>query len=130
MKRIYVLIQSLVIGLAGAPLTASASNDHAAAHASHAAAKPVATVQTTSSSAAAASNNAITEGEIRKVDKDAGKITIKHAELKNLDMPPMTMPFQVKDKAMLDQVKAGDKVSFVAHKVNGRLTVVQIETKK
>jgi Cu/Ag efflux protein CusF len=67
------------------------------------------------------------DGEIRKVDRDAKKITIKHGPLANLDMPPMTMVFQVKDPAMLDQVKAGDKVKFQAEKVGGAFTVTKIE---
>lgn len=130
MKYLSLLVHSLVIGLSGTPLLASASSDHASAHASHVAAKPVITAQTTSASTdkSAAVASGMTEGEIRKVDKDAGKITIKHAELKNLDMPPMTMVFQVKDKAMLDQVKAGDKVNFIADKVNGKLTVTTLES--
>jgi len=72
----------------------------------------------------------ISEGEIRKVDPAAKKITIKHGELKNLDMPAMTMVFQVKDPAMLDKVKAGDKVKFRADKVNGAFTVIEIEAVK
>ena len=80
--------------------------------------------------AKAAVGAALTEGEIRKVDKDAGKITIKHGPLRNLDMPAMTMVFQVKDAAMLNQVKAGDKVNFVADKVNGAYTVMQLDTAK
>lgn len=71
-----------------------------------------------------------TEAEVRKVDKDAGKITLKHGEIKNLDMPPMSMVFQVKDKALLDKVKAGDKVSFTADKINGAFTVMSIEPAK
>ena len=70
------------------------------------------------------------DGEVRKVDKDAKKITIKHGPLANLDMPPMTMVFQVKDPAMLDQVKAGDKVKFQAEKVGGAFTVTKIEPAK
>ena len=66
--------------------------------------------------AAAASAADMTEGEIRKVDKDAKKLTIKHGEIKNLDMPPMTMVFQVRDGAMLDNLKAGDKIRFAAEK--------------
>ncbi|RJG27915.1 copper-binding protein, partial [Massilia cavernae] len=54
----------------------------------------------------------MTDGEIKKVDKEAGKITIRHGELKNLGMAPMTMVFRAKDPAMLGQVKAGDKVKF------------------
>jgi Cu/Ag efflux protein CusF len=69
----------------------------------------------------------VSEAEVRKVDKDAGKITLKHGEIKNLDMPPMSMVFQVRDKTLLDRVKAGDKVSFTADKVNGAYTVMSIE---
>ena len=55
---------------------------------------------------------ALSDGEVRKVDKDAKKITIKHGPIEKLEMPAMTMVFQVKDPAMLDKVKAGDKVKF------------------
>lgn len=72
----------------------------------------------------------MTEAEVRKVDKDAAKITLRHGEIKNLDMPAMTMVFQVKDKAMLDMVKAGDKVRFAADKVGGAFTITQIESAK
>lgn len=74
--------------------------------------------------------SALSDGEVRKVDKDAKKITIKHGPLANLDMPPMTMVFQVADAAMLDQVKAGDKVKFEAQKVGGAFTVTKIEPAK
>lgn len=70
----------------------------------------------------------MTEGEVRRVDKDAGKVTIKHGPPKNLDMPAMTMVFRVKDPAMLDQVKAGDKVRFVAEKAGGAFTLVQLQS--
>jgi len=73
---------------------------------------------------------ALTEGEVKKVNKDTGKLTIKHGELKNLGMPAMTMVFRVKDPAMLDQVKAGDKINFVADKVEGQFTVTQLEVQK
>lgn len=70
---------------------------------------------------------AMADGEIRKVDKDAGKLTIKHGPIASMDMPPMTMVYRVKDRAMLDQVKPGDKVRFVADKIGGAFTVMQIE---
>ena len=70
------------------------------------------------------------EGEIRKVDKDAKKITIKHGPLVNLDMPPMTMVFQVTDPALLDKVQRGDKVRFQADKVRGAYVVTRIEPAK
>jgi len=73
---------------------------------------------------------ALADGEIRKVDKDAKKLTIKHGPIQSLDMPGMTMVFQVKDPAMLDQVGAGDKVKFSAEKIGGALTVTRIETAK
>ena len=69
-------------------------------------------------------------GEIRKVDKDTKKITIKHGEIKNLDMPGMTMLFQVKDPAMLDMVKAGDKVKFKAEKAATGIVVTEIQVAK
>jgi len=72
----------------------------------------------------------MTDGEIRKVDKDAKKITIKHGPMPALDMPAMTMVFQVKDPAMLGQVKAGDKVKFEAQKLGGAFTVTRIELAK
>lgn len=67
------------------------------------------------------------DGVIRKLDKDAQKITIRHGPLKNLDMPPMTMVFRVKDAAMLDAVKRGDKVKFNAENINGAITITNIE---
>lgn len=69
----------------------------------------------------------MTDGEVRKVDKDTQKITIKHAEIKSLDMPGMTMLFRVKDPAMLDKVKAGDKVKFKAAKEGGAITLTDIQ---
>jgi Cu(I)/Ag(I) efflux system periplasmic protein CusF len=80
-----------------------------------------------SSAGTTQSTNAMSEGEVRKVDKDAKKITIKHGPLLNLDMPAMTMVFQVKDPGMLDRVKAGDKVKFEAEKIGGAFIVTKIE---
>ena len=77
--------------------------------------------------AAAAPAEALSEGEVRKVDLDAQKITIKHGPLVNLDMPAMTMVFRVTDPAMLQRVKAGDKVKFRAENPGGVLTVTKIE---
>jgi Cu(I)/Ag(I) efflux system protein CusF len=79
---------------------------------------------------AASKAGSMSSGEIVKVDKAAGKLTIKHGPLSNLNMPGMTMGFKVNNAAMLDQVKAGDKVSFVAEKVNGTLTVTTLEAAK
>jgi Cu(I)/Ag(I) efflux system protein CusF len=73
---------------------------------------------------------AMSEGVVRKVDKENGKITIRHGELKNLGMQPMTMVFRIKDVAMLEQTKAGDKINFVAENTGGQLTVTQLEIQK
>jgi Cu(I)/Ag(I) efflux system periplasmic protein CusF len=75
----------------------------------------------------AGASAAMSHGEIKKVDKEAGKITIKHGPLANLEMPAMTMVFRVKDPAMLDEVREGDKVKFVASRENGALTIIQLE---
>ena len=79
---------------------------------------------------ASATQDAMSEGEIKKVDKDAGKLTIKHGELKNLGMPGMTKMIKFKEPSMLDKVKQGDKVRFVVEKVGGALTVTSIEAVK
>lgn len=80
--------------------------------------------------AAATSEGELTDGEVRKLDLDAGKVTLKHADIKNLDMPAMTMVFAVKDKALLDKLKVGDKVRFKAVSDGGRLMLTEIEPAK
>jgi Cu/Ag efflux protein CusF len=72
----------------------------------------------------------MTDGEVKKVNKDASKITIKHGDIKNLDMPGMTMIFTVKDKSLLDKVNAGDKVKFVVANEAGKMLVTAIELAK
>jgi Cu(I)/Ag(I) efflux system protein CusF len=72
----------------------------------------------------------MTDGEIRKIDKDAGKLTIKHGEIKHMDMPGMTMVFTVKDKALLDNVKVGDKIQFMVINEDGKMVVTQIQPAK
>ena len=101
------------------PAITWASSDHAKPHAS----TPVA-VRTTGDVAS------MSDGEVRKIDKDAKKITLKHGELKNLEMPAMTMVFQVKGNALLDKVKAGDKVKFKAEKVGSGYAVTEIDVAK
>ena len=80
-----------------------------------------------SNGSATSASSDMTDGEVRKVDMDNKKITLRHGEIKNLGMPGMTMVFQVKDPAFLDKVKTGDKVRFTAEKMNGALTVTNIE---
>jgi len=68
----------------------------------------------------------LADGVVRKVDKDARKITIRHGEIRHLDMPPMTMVFQVKDPAMLEQVQPGEKVQFRVEKSGGAMVLTEI----
>jgi len=114
MKLISTLLMTLALG-ASLPLIAIAADDMS----------KTGMADMKSSGAAA-----LSEGEVKKIDKDAGKITIKHGPLANLDMPGMTMVFRVKDSAMLEQVKAGDKIRFTAEKVGGALTVTVLEAVK
>jgi Cu/Ag efflux protein CusF len=96
----------MIVVLAAAlipPALAQQSQDHAAHHAA-----------------------APADGEVRKVDKDAKKITLRHGPLASLDMPAMTMVFQVADPAMLEQVKVGDKVKFEAEKISGGYRITRI----
>jgi Cu/Ag efflux protein CusF len=82
-------------------------------------------------STAVLAQSAMTNGEVRKVDDAAGKITLHHGAAKNLGMDePMTMIYRVQDPVMLKQVKVGDKVKFQADKVNGALTITKIERAK
>jgi Cu(I)/Ag(I) efflux system protein CusF len=81
----------------------------------------------TSSASTSDASSELTQGEVRKVDKEAKKLTIKHGPLKNLDMPGMTMVFQVKDEAVLDKVQVGEKVQFLAEKIDGKFTVTKLE---
>lgn len=79
--------------------------------------------------AASAVNNLddLSDGEVKKIDKDNSKITLRHGEIKNLDMPGMTMVFAVKDKPLLDKVHPGDKVKFRAISDNGQLLVTDLQ---
>lgn len=79
---------------------------------------------------ATASKAAMSDGEVKKIDKQAGKITIKHGPLANLNMPAMTMAFKVKDAAILDTVKVGDKIRFVAEQSGKSLQVARLEAAK
>ncbi|EGL65138.1 hypothetical protein AGRO_2082 [Agrobacterium sp. ATCC 31749] len=68
-----------------------------------------------------------TNGTVKSVDEKAKKVTLIHEELKNLEMPAMTMVFQVTDQAVLQKLKVGAKVEFVAERINGKLTVTQVK---
>jgi Cu/Ag efflux protein CusF len=72
----------------------------------------------------------LADGEIRKVDRENKKITIKHGEIKHLDMPGMTMVFQIRDPALFEKLKAGDKVKFMAEKLEGAFVVTVLQPAK
>ena len=72
-------------------------------------------------------SDSMTEGEVKKVDPDNGKITLKHGDIKNLDMPGMTMVFTVRDKGQLTKLKPGDKVQFMVVQEGGKMVVTDIQ---
>ena len=111
---------ALVLSMAAAvPAWAASNAGGHGAHGDHG--KPTAPTGTM------AATGDMTDGEVRKVDMAQGKVTLKHGEIKNLDMPPMTMVFAVKDKAMLDKLKAGDKIKFKVVNDAGKFTVTEMQ---
>ncbi|HEY0847186.1 MAG TPA: copper-binding protein [Noviherbaspirillum sp.] len=116
MKKFAHIGFALTLTLSSAAVLA---NDPHAGHGSHGAAP-----------APAAKAAAMSDGEVKKIDKEAGKITIKHGPLANLNMPPMTMVFKVKEPAMLNSVKVGDKIRFVAEQSGKTLQVARLESAK
>ncbi|MBI5925991.1 MAG: copper-binding protein [Aquabacterium sp.] len=70
------------------------------------------------------------DGEVIRIDQDAGKITLKHGEIKNLDIPAMQMSFRVSDANWLKTLQVRDKVRFSADKIGGQFTVTAIEVRK
>ena len=80
--------------------------------------------------ASSTSGPPMSEGEVRQLDKEQAKMTLRHGRLDNLDMPAMTMVFRVADPKMLDALKEGDKVRFTAEKLNGAITVTAIQLMK
>ena len=83
-------------------------------------------------SMAASAQDAMVKGEVKKIDEAAGKITLNHGPIKNLDMTDenMTMVFRVQDPAMLKQVKVGDKVQFEAERATAGITITKIQKGK
>lgn len=103
----------LAVLFVGPTLAQQKSEDHSAHH-----------------PAATATAAGLADGEVRRIDKGAAKITLRHGEIKHLDMPSMTMVFQVTDLTLLDRVKVGDKVKFRAEKTSGGYAVTAIEAIK
>ncbi len=80
--------------------------------------------QTPAAPAATAAD--LTDGEVRRIDAAASKLTIKHGEIKHLDMPPMTMVFTAAEPGLLNNLKVGDKIRFVVEQQQGKLIVTRI----
>jgi Cu(I)/Ag(I) efflux system periplasmic protein CusF len=76
---------------------------------------------------AAAPVKDMAEAEVKKIDKDAKKVTLKHGPIKNLDMPSMTMVFQVRDTALFDKLAVGEKIMFTAEQLQGAFVVTGVE---
>ena len=107
----------LAVSIRGAALAFQASADDSHTHhAMHA--------------AAAAASPALTDGEVRKVDQAAGRLTIKHGPMPKFDMPAMTMVYRVKDKAMLERLKTGDRIRFDVDGAGSEFTVLRLEQVK
>lgn len=119
MKPSLPLLSALLCALlsAGGASAQSHAQNHAHGHGSQPAAAPRAQAQPRPE----------VEALVRTVDKSARKITLKHGDIPNLDMGPMTMVFHVADPALLDKVKPGDTVRFTADKIRGAYTVLTIE---
>ena len=112
--KLFSLITTAAVAFSGTAFAQTSAADHAA---HHPAAAPAASAPTS-------------DGEVRKVDKEQGKVTLKHGPIANLDMPGMTMVFKVADPKMLDNRKPGDKVKFAASNKGGDITVTAIEMAK
>lgn len=115
--KLYSLITAAALALASTAFAQTSTADHSAHH-------PAA------ASAASAAAAPTSDGEVRKVDKEQGKLTLKHGPIANLDMPGMTMVFKAADPKMLDGLREGDKVKFAADRVNGVITVTAIQLAK
>lgn len=110
-----------------ATLLAGASPLALAQHSGHSPAVSPSAAPAAAPAAAAPSSLPWAEAEVRRVDAGAGAVTLRHGDIRNLDMPPMTMVFKARDPAILNGIKAGDKVRFTADQINGTYTVLSIE---
>jgi Cu/Ag efflux protein CusF len=107
---------------------AQATSDHS--HHPAPASAPAAVAPAASAPAALASPATapeLAEGEVRRIDQETGKVTLRHGPIKNLDMPPMTMVFTASDPALLAPLKVGDKVRFQAVQDAGKYMVTDIQ---
>ena len=75
---------------------------------------------------AVAAPSAPVQAEVRKIDAAAGKITLKHGAIPELELPAMTLVYIVQNPAQLANIQPGDTIRFSADKVNGQYTAVSI----
>jgi Cu(I)/Ag(I) efflux system protein CusF len=115
MKTSHILF-ALTLGASSLAHAQSSTSEHSAHHPAGASAVVPAST--------------MADGVVRKIDKEQGKLTLRHGPIASLDMPSMTMVFRVANAKMLDAIKEGDKVKFAADKVNGAITVTAIEPAK
>lgn len=128
MNTLNTIIRGVITGALSLSALSAMAADHMAPGTGSAMPSGSQAVWTSASAASGASASAVmTDGVIRKVDKDAKKITIKHGEIANLQMPGMTMVFQVRNAALLDKVQVGDKVRFHAEKQDGAIVVTDVQ---
>jgi Cu/Ag efflux protein CusF len=111
-----IFVLALATGTAVAGQATDPTAQHAHDHATAAAVTPASAIVVPQ-----------TEGEIRKVDVAAQKLTVKHGRIENLGMSPMTMVFRVKTPAFLTQVKPGDKVKMTVERIDGALTIIALQ---
>ena len=126
--RLHAPAAALVIALSlAAPpsLAQHAGHGDPAGHGS-----PAAEPTPPASDTPAAAATPLTHGEVRKVDLQTRKLTLRHGVIQNLEMPPMTMVFQVADPALLDQLAVGDKVRFRAERRQGAIVVTALERER
>ena len=112
MKHTHILL-ALGLALASGARAQGAAADHSSHHAPRQASETAVPAQS--------------DGEVRKIDRAQGKVTLRHGPLQNLDMPAMTMVFKAADPKLLDGLKEGDKVRFTAEKVNGALALTALQ---
>ena len=131
----FITISTLLLGSAsvfaashaGAPMAKDAAKKEVVTPVPTPSTNSTTTTTTTLTSSTTAD---MADGEVRKIDKENKKITLKHGVIKNLDMPGMTMVFGIKDAAALDSLKVGDKVKFKAEQTGTAITVTAIQPVK
>ncbi len=114
-----------ILLMAGALLAPTLSAH--AQHLNHHPAAPAVTASAPAGTATRAQDLPMVNAEVRRVNAGAGTVTLKHGDIPNLDMPPMTMVFQVRDPSQLGPIKVGDQVRFTVDKINGAYTVIDLK---